>query len=473
MDAVTWETFHDCLLQGRLQACHAFLDGEHAAESGTPRYWAGRANTYYRASEFTQALDLCLKIGNDFPGYINHRYLLTDVCAHLGLAELGRAELARMAGRANLHPGIEAQIFAEGWAPLGLDKEILALEPGNSCGDLNHHVRLMMAAQSQMRLHGIASGLSAYQESYCTPAAWNCMYPQFDTSNYWSGQKELPQVLKLESRGGIGDQLQWVRYAAILACAGVHVELNDWNPDVLRLLPADRDGFAPLLAERGYHLGHSDAPMWSDPFTLFSALFPDFGYAARSRYVSRSSACQETELLNQIRANAGDKPCVGLFWSANESPTTFGGRSLKLQQLHELLAMPDVHWVIFQRGYQRTRWLEDARSRDTEHFTTLPLSLSFNGSIALAGELDALVSIDSGLLHGAAAMGTPAILLANHAAEWRWEKHPTASPWYPGMFIARAPLLGAWEEAAGIARDALRRQLSDPTHTALPLAPGA
>lgn len=468
MDAVTWETFNDCLLQGRQQACHAFLDDLHAAESGTPRYWASRADAYYRSSEFTRALDLYLKIGNDFPGYLDHRYHLTDVCAQLGLVELGRAELARIASRTNLHPSLEAQVLAEGWAPLGLDREILALEPGNSCGELNHHVRLMMAAQSQMRLHGIASGASAFHESYCTPAAWNCMYPQFNTSNYWNGQKELPRLLTLANRGGIGDQIQWMRYAAILMCAGVHVELARWEPDVLQLLPADPGDFAPLLAERGYRLGDSDEPMWSDPFTLFSTLFPDFGYAARSSYVSRSPAYQEMKLLHRIRANARGRPCVGLFWSANESPSMFGSRSLKLQQLHELLAMHDLHWVIFQRGDQRTRWLEDARSRDTEHFTTAPLSLSFSGSIALASELDALVSIDSGLLHGAAAMGTPAILLANHAAEWRWEKHPTASPWYPGMSIARAPLPGAWEDAAGIACDALRRQFDSDSPSAPP-----
>lgn len=459
-DSINWQNFNDGLLQGRLQECRAFLDGVHHSESGTPEYWAGRADAHYRASEFTQALDLYLKTGHDFPGYVNHRYHLTDVCAQLGLRELGRLELARMAERAGMHPGLNAQMFAEGWSPLGFDKETLALEPGNSCGELNHHMRLMMAAQSRMRLHGIAGGVPAYHESYCTPAAWNCMYPQFDTGTYWNGGKELPRVLRLEGRGGIGDRMQWLRYAAILACAGVQVELTGWDPEVLQLLPAERDEVAPLLAQRGYHLGASGEALWTDPFTLFAALFPDFGYAARSRYVAKSPAYQDTALLDSIRANAGGRPCVGLFWSANESPAMFGSRSLKLQQLHELLAMHEVHWVVFQRGYQRTRWLEDSRSRDTRHFTTVPVSLPFDRSIALAGELDALVSIDSGLLHGAAAMGTPTILLANHAAEWRWEKHPTASPWYPGMSIARAPALGAWEEAAGIAGEALRRQFS-------------
>ena len=72
----------------------------------------------------------------------------------------------------------------------------------------------------------------------------------------------------------------------------------------------------------------------------------------------------------------------------------------------------------------------------------------------------------------AAAMGLPAVLLANHAAERRWKKQPTASPWYPDVFIASAPWLGAWEAAAGMARDALRRQFSERRSTAAcPLPP--
>ena len=48
--------------------------------------------------------------------------------------------------------------------------------------------------------------------------------------------------------------------------------------------------------------------------------------------------------------------------------------------------------------------------------------------------------------------------MANPATDWRWEK-AERSGWYPTVSIVRAPVLGAWEQVADSAAEALRETL--------------
>lgn len=460
MTAVTYETFDNHLLQGALQACAAFLDGVHVRDADRPLYWRRRADVLYRASEFAQALDIYVGIGTDFPGYVDHRYQLADVCSHLGLPQVGNAELRRLIERAGLAGGLAKQILAEGWQALAMDKEVIELGADSFQDELNRHVQLLMRGQSQMRSSGIADGIDAYRAGYCTPDAWRALH-SMEPAGYWHGQRALPRHLTVRSRGGMGDLLQWVRYVQVLESWGVQVEIPGLNPQVLQRVPAATDAFASNMDAHGYRLDDAGAPMWTDPFTLFSTLFPVVGFAPSGRYIEPAPVWRPADVMRDIRRRARGRPCVGLFWSCNESPAPFGVKSLKLQHLCRLLDMSDMYWVIFQRGYQGVLWREDERSLDTGHFTTLDGSLSFEQSIALGGQLDALVSVDTGLVHGCAALGLPCVLMANPATDWRWQKG-ALSDWYPTVSIARSPRLGAWDELVGATADVLRDVVHRP-----------
>lgn len=437
------------------------LDNIHSQESGNPLYWKLRADLHHRASDFTRALDLYIKLGNDFPTYVGHRYQLVDTCAHLGLPELAVTELRRLIGRAGLVQGQTNQFLAEALVSLGLDQDVIALDASVSVDPFGRHILLMMQGQSRMRSQGIASGLPAYREGYCAPDSWRVLYPTMGPvlPDFWHGQQDLPRRLQIHTRGGLGDYVQWMRYLTVLECMGVVVEgeQGQW----FRRLPASGEQQADVLRRQGYRLGGPDAQMWTDPFTLFSALFPVVGYAAAPRYIELTDPHRAASWVADVRSRANGKRCVGLFWSANESPGPFGVRSLKLQHLARLLSLSDVHWVIFQRGCERDLWLQDARSLDTSRYTTVPASLSFHESIAFASQLDVLVCIDSGLLHACAALGTPCVLMANAAAEWRWECE-LQTGWYPSVSIVRASRMGAWEDAADEVARVLVQKLAQP-----------
>jgi ADP-heptose:LPS heptosyltransferase len=79
-----------------------------------------------------------------------------------------------------------------------------------------------------------------------------------------------------------------------------------------------------------------------------------------------------------------------------------------------------------------------------------------NETAALMAPLDLVITIDGVIAHLAGAMGKPVWTLLTHAADWRWLRDRTDSPWYPTMRLFRQPSRGDWEGVS----DALLRELA-------------
>jgi ADP-heptose:LPS heptosyltransferase len=51
--------------------------------------------------------------------------------------------------------------------------------------------------------------------------------------------------------------------------------------------------------------------------------------------------------------------------------------------------------------------------------------------------MDAIVTIDSVLVHVAGVLGKPTWLVLPRAADWRWGLHPNENRWYPSVRLVR------------------------------------
>jgi hypothetical protein len=58
--------------------------------------------------------------------------------------------------------------------------------------------------------------------------------------------------------------------------------------------------------------------------------------------------------------------------------------------------------------------------------------------------------------HLAASLGKPVWLLLPHAAEWRWLRERSDSPWYPSMRLFRQSVPGDWSGVVERVREALQ-----------------
>lgn len=456
MEEITFDNFDEHARACRFTACEAFLRDVRRQYGASALYLHGVAILHNRRSEFRQALAVCEEITHSFPEYPNHRYVLAACAAHLGELDLLRRSADLIAARRDEDEG--RQVLSEMWQIAGLDDAAIALaaDRPDDASYAGVMVRFV-AMQCLMRRHGIAWGVQEYGRIWCDPAVLQQLYGSWQ-EGYWGRLDVLPAEVDLHYRGGAGDYFMWVRYASLLGAAGVTVH-RPTDPTPRVSLRADLFGWAARSFARRSLPASSDLRRWTDPFALCTMLFPLFGHTGiEDGYLRSRPHDAAGALLRLARERARGRPCVGLFWSAGESHTqTFALKSLALAELGPLLDdSGDLHWVVCQRGFELAQWQADSRSALA---TTVGEKLDWSELAAVLAGLDAVVSMDTGIAHLAAALGLPTLVLLPSAADWRWENHPSHTAWYPRARLFRQPVAGDWATPLGAARSHLAELL--------------
>jgi ADP-heptose:LPS heptosyltransferase len=79
---------------------------------------------------------------------------------------------------------------------------------------------------------------------------------------------------------------------------------------------------------------------------------------------------------------------------------------------------------------------------------------------AILLNLDLLISVDTSIAHLAGALNRPVWTLLPFAADWRWMRERTDSPWYPSMRLYRQEQRRSWKEPLRSVRMDLERMLA-------------
>lgn len=138
---------------------------------------------------------------------------------------------------------------------------------------------------------------------------------------------------------------------------------------------------------------------------------------------------------------AGEGPVIGLCWAAGNAP---GDVSVPLSELWTALqqgvAGRPVRWVCLQGDEQRTL------AASLSGMQMPPPPRTFSETAGVMGQLDAVVSVDSAILHLAGALGVPLAALLGVGCHWRYGLPGTSSPWYPEAALFRQSSLGDWTQ---------------------------
>ncbi|WP_061169935.1 glycosyltransferase family 9 protein [Caballeronia hypogeia] len=445
------------LYAGEIDECFRFLDEREHADGHSAQYWHWRAVAHLRAGEFLRTVDICCRITRDANDFGFQVHALCDACAHLGLKEVALAVIEYFALKGAFAPVGAFLWRVYGWHYLGEDQRVLEMCPDgmeeHPTYVLGHH-----QGRSAMRLHGIARGVEQLHRYWSSHEARRVLFPHVDVEHYWCGARQLPACLEIRSiASGYGDMVNWVRYAAALQALGVRIVIGDGSDLFYRLaMPsAEQQRHAQALREAGFSVT-ADGALWTDPFALFTSLFPVLGHASAQRYIEPADPQNVDTLVEDIRQRAGARRCIGIFWSSCESANNFANRSLRLPDLAPLFDdTDDIHWVVMQRGFERLRWLDDPRAHDVQRFTTLAPDMTLAQSVSLIDRLDGFIGNDGGLSHVAGALGKPGFMFLNQVAEWRYEREPDRTAWYPAMRLVRAPRLGDWDDVVRTLRQRL------------------
>ncbi|WP_448192870.1 tetratricopeptide repeat protein [Azospirillum sp. sgz301742] len=253
---------------------------------------------------------------------------------------------------------------------------------------------------------------------------------------FWMGERLDGRTLLVHAEQGLGDTIQFARYLVpARERAGARVVVGAPRP--LHRLLAGAPGVDAVVGE-GDRLPAFAAhvPLMSLPLVLGLTGPGDVPRAIP--YLTVPPAVER----------APGKPRIGLVWAGNRADPDDRYRSIALEELAPLFAMPGVEWHSLQIG-------EDGRALDALPAGAVrPLAAQpadFTDTAAVIRGLDLVVTVDTATAHLAGAMGCPVWLLLSAQPDWRWLQARADTPWYPGMRIFRQERLGDWRSVvAGV-----------------------
>jgi len=258
-----------------------------------------------------------------------------------------------------------------------------------------------------------------------------------------SGQITLEgKTILLYAEQGLGDTIQFCRYAELVAKQGAKVIL-EVQPTLVKLLK-NLAGVSQIIAD-GDPLPHFDfqCPMMSLPliFSTETSTIPPIT-------LTLDANNKKFEKWQSI-LGPKTKPRVGLAWSGSQTHANDQNRSIDLVDLIANLPK-DIQYVSLQK---------DLRKHDIQTFQQLDhlvenetilhfghLLNDFTDTAALCQSMDLIVSVDTSVAHLAASLQKPTWILLPFAPDWRWLiEHPYSSPWYPTLKLMRQMHKGDWK----------------------------
>jgi Tfp pilus assembly protein PilF len=259
----------------------------------------------------------------------------------------------------------------------------------------------------------------------------------------WDGTSAAGQRILLHAEQGLGDTLQFIRYAPLVKGLGATV-LVECQP---RLAPLLRH-----MPDIGQVIAAGDPLPYFDAHLSLLSLPRVFQTTLESipRVVPYLRAPEERVRLWRGRLRGDGRRRVGLVWAGNPEYKDDRRRSLNLSELAPLARVQGVRYFGLQRGGAAAEPPEGLEIEDLEKAATDILDTA-----AAMLNLDLVITVDTMVAHLAGALGVPVWTLLAQRADWRWLLEREDSPWYPTMRLFRQPATGGWRPVVERVAEAL------------------
>jgi len=252
----------------------------------------------------------------------------------------------------------------------------------------------------------------------------------------WQGEPLNGCRILLYNEQGLGDGIQFIRYAPVLKALGATV-IAEVPGELARVL-ATCTGIDQVIVQ-GEDLPAFDihAPLMSLPRLLntreetIPAGIP-YLYPPQDSNAVISRLCEDSQ--RGLRA--------GIVWAGNPQHPNDRNRSCPARHLSSISNLPGVQLFSLQKGAR-------APELDTIEFAGSIIDLAghfrdFADTAQALGHLDLLITVDTSVAHLAGAMGRPVWVMLPFVPDWRWQLNRNDSPWYPSMRLFRQPRPGDW-----------------------------
>ena len=258
----------------------------------------------------------------------------------------------------------------------------------------------------------------------------------------WNGEALTQgEKLLLVSEQGLGDTLQFMRYATALRNQGLsvsvcaprklHTLIQTSGIDPSPLTPKQANAFTeghwiPLLSVPRLLEVSPSNPIITEPYIKTTA----------------EMTAKWAEILS-----AEQLPIVGINWQGNPKTEKTGlrGRSLALETFAPITGSSQITFLSLQKGFGSEQ-LETCSFKD--RFVSCQDQVNdtwdFLETAAIIANCDLVITSDTSVAHLAGGMGKTTWLLLHKVPDWRWGLDGDTTFWHPSLRLFRQRERGNW-----------------------------
>lgn len=329
---------------------------------------------------------------------------------------------------------------------LAIYDKVLEMDPDYSLALFSRSLAHLMLGDWKRGWKEYESRWAAYDES-----------PKKFDAPVWDGCNIQGKRILLYAEQGLGDTIQFIRYAELVKNLGAYVivETQEAVKEILKLCPYIDEVYA-----RGERL-----PRFDTQIALMSLpMIFDTEIETTPHNVPYIYAKPELEAYWADKLKDDHNFKIGICWQGNPNYRTqflrqaVAGKSMHVKYFEPIAQLKGVSLYNLQKmgGEEQLKEL----SPDVEIKSFGP---DFDGphgrfmdTLAVMKQMDLIITIDTGTCHVAAALGVPTWNLLPNPADWRWMLDRNDTPWYNNMRLFKQPAPGDWKGSINACLEALK-----------------
>jgi tetratricopeptide (TPR) repeat protein len=269
---------------------------------------------------------------------------------------------------------------------------------------------------------------------------WQCkefVLPAY-SQPLWDGAPLEGHTILLSAEQGLGDTIQYIRYAKLVKARGGSVLFH--CPKALMKLLADCPGIDELVPQ-------------GTPPPAFDVHAPLLGLPAILKTTLATVPADvpylhaRPDLIASWRAELARTPGfkIGIGWQGNPSFRADRYRSVPLAEFAPLAQIPGVRLVSLQKG-PGVEQIPKVKFEILDLSRQLDETGPFLDTAAVMKSLDLVIACDTVIAHLAGALGVPVWVALSSSSHFCWLVDRTDSPWYPTARLFRQRSSGDWSD---------------------------
>jgi hypothetical protein len=250
-----------------------------------------------------------------------------------------------------------------------------------------------------------------------------------------AGSSPRNRTLLLIHEAGLGDTLQFIRYAHMLQQQGARILVYGMPQSLHRLLSAS--GYITQLVELDEPLPPFDAyaPLMSLPFLTRMRVDT---IPSQVPYLSAPAVSDLPTSVQRLLQEKTGCLKIGIVWASG--PAGFAKRYCPLSYFEPLFELQSIQWFSLYKGEK----IQELNAYQHCVVDIGSLCRDFADTAWCIQHLDLLICVDTSVAHLAGALAKPVWILLPFVPDWRWFQEREDTPWYPTARLFRQPKLEDW-----------------------------